>query len=381
MKKIIYFFLVIVMIFGGVQVKAVDEEIDTGTVLKSFNELYSYILYYYVDEPDIAELLRGAMKGMVETLDVHTTYLSEEEFEEFQMEFEGHFGGIGIVIQPDLTVVSPIKGTPGDRVGIQPGDVIIAIDGESTENMTQAEAVQKMRGEPGTTVIISIMREGEEKPLEFVIIREDIEIPYVEWEMKTDKIGYISIADFANDVGKKVSIAIEELEAEGAEALILDLRTNPGGLLSEAINVASNFLEEGTVVSVRYRIGSDDVYTVNTDFKTCNLPLLVLINQGSASASEIVAAAIKDNGRGVLMGMKTFGKGTVQTLFSLSEGSALKLTTGRYYTPSGDYIHEKGIQPDVEVSYDPEYDGDKQLEAAIKYIEDIYLSEVLRPAS
>ena len=381
MKKIIYFFLVIVMIFGSVQVKAVDEEIDTGTVLKSFNELYSYILYYYVDEPDIAELLRGAMKGMVETLDVHTTYLSEEEFEEFQMEFEGHFGGIGIVIQPNLTVVSPIKGTPGERVGIQPGDVIIAIDGESTENMTQAEAVQKMRGEPGTTVIISIMREGEEKPLEFVIIREDIEIPYVEWEMKTDKIGYISIADFANDVGKKVSIAIEELEAEGAEALILDLRTNPGGLLSEAINVASNFLEEGTVVSVRYRIGSDDVYTVNTDFKTCNLPLLVLINQGSASASEIVAAAIKDNGRGVLMGMKTFGKGTVQTLFSLSEGSALKLTTGRYYTPSGDYIHEKGIQPDVEVSYDPEYDGDKQLEAAIKYIEDIYLSEVLRPAS
>lgn len=381
MKKIIYFFLVIVMIFGSIQVKAVDEEIDTGTVLKSFNELYSYILYYYVDEPDIAELLRGAMKGMVETLDVHTTYLSEEEFEEFQMEFEGHFGGIGIVIQPDLTVVSPIKGTPGERVGIQPGDVIIAIDGESTENMTQAEAVQKMRGEPGTTVIISIMREGEEKPLEFVIIREDIEIPYVEWEMKTDKIGYISIADFANDVGKKVSIAIEELEAEGAEALILDLRTNPGGLLSEAINVASNFLEEGTVVSVRYRIGSDDVYTVNTDFKTCNLPLLVLINQGSASASEIVAAAIKDNGRGVLMGMKTFGKGTVQTLFSLSEGSALKLTTGRYYTPSGDYIHEKGIQPDVEVSYDPEYDGDKQLEAAIKYIEDIYLSEVLRPAS
>ena len=381
MKKIIYFFLVIVMIFGSVQVKAVDEEIDTGTVLKSFNELYSYILYYYVDERDIAELLRGAMKGMVETLDVHTTYLSEEEFEEFQMEFEGHFGGIGIVIQPDLTVVSPIKGTPGERVGIQPGDVIIAIDGESTENMTQAEAVQKMRGEPGTTVIISIMREGEEKPLEFVIIREDIEIPYVEWEMKTDKIGYISIADFANDVGKKVSIAIEELEAEGAEALILDLRTNPGGLLSEAINVASNFLEEGTVVSVRYRIGSDDVYTVNTDFKTCNLPLLVLINQGSASASEIVAAAIKDNGRGVLMGMKTFGKGTVQTLFSLSEGSALKLTTGRYYTPSGDYIHEKGIQPDVEVSYDPEYDGDKQLEAAIKYIEDIYLSEVLRPAS
>ncbi len=381
MKKTIYILLALIMLFGGIQVKAAEEEIDPATILKSFNELYSYILYYYVDEPDIVDLLRGAMQGMVETLDVHSTYLSEEEFEDLQMEFEGHFGGIGIVILPDLTVVSPIKGTPGERVGIQPGDVIIAIDGESTEDMSQTEAVQKMRGEPGTTVRISIMREGEEKPLEFEIIREDIEIPYVEWEMKTDKIGYISIADFAVDVGQKVSIAIEELTAEGAEALILDLRTNPGGLLSEAINVASNFLAEGTIVSVRYRVGSDEIYEVNNDFKTNDLPLVVLINQGSASASEIVAAAIRDHGRGILMGMKSFGKGTVQTLFSLSEGSALKLTTGRYYTPLGDFIHEKGIEPDVEVGYDPDYEGDNQLEAAIQYIEDIYLGDVLKAAS
>jgi carboxyl-terminal processing protease len=381
LKKTIYILLALVMLFGGIQVKAAEEEIDPATILKSFNELYSYILYYYVDEPDIVDLLRGAMQGMVETLDVHSTYLSEEEFEDLQMEFEGHFGGIGIVILPDLTVVSPIKGTPGERVGIQPGDVIIAIDGESTEDMSQTEAVQKMRGEPGTTVRISIMREGEEKPLEFEIIREDIEIPYVEWEMKTDKIGYISIADFAVDVGQKVSIAIEELTAEGAEALILDLRTNPGGLLSEAINVASNFLAEGTIVSVRYRVGSDEIYEVNNDFKTNDLPLVVLINQGSASASEIVAAAIRDHGRGILMGMKSFGKGTVQTLFSLSEGSALKLTTGRYYTPLGDFIHEKGIEPDVEVGYDPDYEGDNQLEAAIQYIEDIYLGDVLKAAS
>ena len=199
--------------------------------------------------------------------------------------------------------------------------------------------------------------------------------------MKTDKIGYISIADFAVDVGQKVSIAIEELTAEGAEALILDLRTNPGGLLSEAINVASNFLAEGTIVSVRYRVGSDEIYEVNNDFKTNDLPLVVLINQGSASASEIVAAAIRDHGRGILMGMKSFGKGTVQTLFSLSEGSALKLTTGRYYTPLGDFIHEKGIEPDVEVGYDPDYEGDNQLEAAIQYIEDIYLGDVLKAAS
>lgn len=143
MKKTIYILLALVMLFGGIQVKAAEEEIDPATILKSFNELYSYILYYYVDEPDIVDLLRGAMQGMVETLDVHSTYLSEEEFEDLQMEFEGHFGGIGIVILPDLTVVSPIKGTPGERVGIQPGDVIIAIDGESTEDMSQTEAVQK----------------------------------------------------------------------------------------------------------------------------------------------------------------------------------------------------------------------------------------------
>ncbi|NLM97692.1 MAG: S41 family peptidase [Halanaerobiaceae bacterium] len=379
MKKIIYILVFLLCINIGMNVSA--KKNDSELTLTSFNELFSLILNYYVDEQDISELVRGAMKGMTDTLDPHSTYLTEEEYEDMQFEFEGHFGGIGIIIEPDLTIVSPIKGTPGERVGLLPGDVIIAINGEPTDNMTQNEAVNKMRGEPGTVVNITIRREGIEELLEFEIVREDIQIPYVEWEMKTDKIGYISVASFVNGVGNKVNTAISELTSEGAEYLILDLRTNPGGLLDEAINVASNFIEDDIIVSVKYRVGRDDIYRARRSIQATKLPLVVLINQGSASASEIVSAAIKDHHRGILMGKKTFGKGTVQSLFPLSDGSALKLTTGRYYTPAGIYIHEKGIEPDIEVEYDPDYEGDNQLEAAIKYIEDVYYEEELKKAS
>lgn len=378
MKKIIYLVFVLILISSsGIHVLANDSEV----AFSSFNELFGFILNYHVDEQEIAELLRGAMEGMTDTLDQYSIHMTEEEFEEMQLEFEGHFGGIGIVIEPDLTIVSPIKGTPGERVGLQPGDIIIAIEGESTEEMTQNDAVNKMRGKPGTIVNITVRREGEESPLDFEIVREDIQIPNVEWEMKTDKIGYISIAEFAQGVGNKVNNAIHELEAEGAEALILDLRTNPGGLLDEAVNVTSNFIDKGSVVSVGYRMGSDDIYKAKDNYKSTKLPLLILINQGSASASEIVSGAVKDHERGILMGKKTFGKGTVQSLFPLSDGSALKLTTGRYYTPAGTFIHEKGIRPDIEVDYNPDHDGDNQLETAIQYIEDLYLKQDLKKAS
>jgi len=370
MKKTIYILIFLLCINSGMSVFAKND--DSELILNSFNELFSFILNYHVDEQDISELVRGAMKGMTETLDQHSTYMTEKEFEDMQLEFEGHFGGIGIYIEPDLTIVSPIKGTPGERVGLLPGDSIIGINGESTDNMTQNEAVNIMRGEPGTIVNITIRREGEEEPLEFEIIREDVQIPNVEWEMKTDKIGYISIIEFAGGVGDKVNTAIKELDSDGAEYLILDLRTNPGGLLDEAVNVASNFIEDDIIVSVKYRVGRDDVYKARRDIGATKLPLLVLINQGSASASEIVSAAVKDHNRGILMGKKSYGKGTVQSLFPLSDGSALKLTTGRYYTPAGTFIHEKGINPDIEVDYDPDYDGDNQLEAALQYIEDMY---------
>lgn len=360
-----------------------DDSPDPEVMFNTFNEVLGYILNYHVDESKVEDLIRGAMTGMVETIDPYSAYMNKEEYEEMQLEYEGHFGGIGIVITPDLTIVSPIKGTPGERVGLQSGDRIIIIEGQATENMSQKDAVDIMRGEPGTQINISIKREDEEEPIKFEIIREDIQIPYVEWEMKTDEIGYINIAQFVQEVGSKVSTAVSELEADGAQALILDLRSNPGGLLNEAINVSSSFIEEGTVVSVKYRTGSDDIYQVRPNIEATNLPLLVLINQGSASASEIVSGAVKDHARGILFGKKTFGKGTVQSLFPLGDGSALKLTTGRYYTPADTFIHEKGIKPDVVVEYNPDYEGDNdnQLDAAIQYIKDTYFKEELKPAS
>ncbi len=387
MKKFaisILFILILCISFNlSVFAEEAENPVDPELMFNTFNEVFGYILNYHVDESRVDELIRGAMKGMVETLDPYSDYMTHEEYEDMQFEYEGHFGGIGIVITPDLTIVSPIKGTPGERVGLQSGDRIITIEGEATEDMSQKEAVDIMRGDPGTQINITIKRENEEEPIKFEIIREDIEIPYVEWEMKTDKIGYINIAQFVQEVGSKVSTAINELEAEGAQALILDLRTNPGGLLNEAINVSSNFIEEGTVVSVKYRVGSDDIYKARSDIRATDLPVLVLINQGSASASEIVAGAVKDHNRGILFGKKTFGKGTVQSLFPLQDDSALKLTTGRYYTPSDTFIHEKGIKPDVEVEYNPDYEGenDNQLDAAIQYIKDTYFKEELKPAS
>ncbi|MFP4661966.1 MAG: S41 family peptidase [Halanaerobiales bacterium] len=376
--------ILIVSLFLSLPILAGEgDESDSQAVFDTFNEVLAYILNYHVDENEIDELIRGAMDGMADTIDPYSEYMTSDEYKEMQVEYEGHFGGIGIVITPDLTIVSPIKGTPGERVGLQSGDNIIAIEGEPTEDMSQKEAVDLMRGEPGTEVNITIQREGVDEPLKFKIIREDVEIPYVEWEMKTDKVGYINIVQFIQGVGSKVSTAISELEEQGAEALLLDLRTNPGGLLDEAISVSSSFLDEGTVVSVKYRVGSDDIYNVEKDIYTTDLPLVVLINQGSASASEIVAGAVKDNHRGILFGKKTFGKGTVQSLFPLNDGSALKLTTGKYYTPSGNFIHEKGIKPDVEVEYNPDYEGenDNQLDAALQYIQDNFFEAEIEPAA
>jgi carboxyl-terminal processing protease len=377
MKKTIAFLvLLFVCVFGGLLNAAESNPYEL------FQEVLFYIENYHVDEQDRNELIKGAIRGMVETLDPFSEYMTEDDYDEMQLEMEGHFGGIGIVITPDLVIVSPIKGTPGEKVGLKAEDKIIAIDGQPTEDMTQKEAVDLMRGEPGTPVDLTIKREGVEENLEFHIIRSDIEIPYVESEMLEAQIGYVMIAQFAQDVGLKVEKAIEELEAQGARALILDLRSNPGGLLTEAVNVASNFFHEGQVVSVKKRYGWDDVLEVEKQFRATDLPLVVLIDQGSASASEIVAGAIKDRDRGTLIGMKSFGKGTVQSVVPLSDGSALRLTIGKYYTPSGEFIHDKGIEPDIEVEYDPEYEGDNQLDAAINYIKENFLiTDLLKEVS
>jgi len=357
--------LLVMLLTGliGSGIKAADD-----SPLNVFQEVLFLINNYHIEETEVEGLIDGAIKGMVDTLDPFSQYMLPDEYDELQIEFEGHFGGIGIVITPDLIIVSPIKGTPGDKIGLKPGDRIIAIDRQSTEDMTQKKAVDLMRGEPGTSVDLTIKREKETEHLDFHIIRSDIEVPYVEWEMKDEDIGYIVIAQFVQDTGQKVQMALNDLIEQGACSIILDLRSNPGGLLSEAITVASNFVDEGQIVSVKQRYGQDEVFHKIEGIKSVDLPLAVLINQGSASASEIVAGAIQDYQRGILIGMQTFGKGTVQSVIPLSDGSALRLTTGRYYTPAGRFIHEKGIEPDIEIEYNVDSTEDNQLNKAIEHL-------------
>ncbi|MEJ6950263.1 S41 family peptidase [Natronospora cellulosivora (SeqCode)] len=376
-KKIFILIFVFITTMSVLLANNNNTEADPDLVFDAFNEVFAYILNYHTDENKVEDILRGAMRGMVDSLDVYSEYLTLEQYEAMQEEYEGYFGGIGIIITPELTIVSPIRGTPGEAAGLQTDDHIIAIDGKSTEDLSQSEGVDLMRGEPGTEVTLTIRRDSLDETFEVTIIRDDIQIPYVEWEMKTEEIGYISVAQFVQNVGAEVETAIKELEAEGAKALILDLRSNPGGLLNEAIDVGSSFLNDKDIVAVRSRIGADQTYRTTSNIYTTDLPLLLMINQGSASGSEIVAGAIQDYNRGILFGKKSFGKATVQSLFPLVDGSALKLTTAQYYTPFDRNIHEKGIDVDVEVDFDPDYDGDNQLDEAIQYIKENILNNYI----
>ncbi len=367
-KKIIIV-VVLALFLIGTGIRGFTEDYSP---LENFQQVLYLIKTYHVEDISIKNLVTGAINGMVEELDPYSSYMLPDEYNEMQTEFEGHFGGIGIVItvrNKELTIISPIKGTPGDKAGLKAGDIILAVNGDLTSEMSQNKAVDMMRGEPGTSVTLTIKREDNEESFDVEIIRADIQVPYVEWEMKTDDIGYIAISEFVQDVGAKVEEGLQSLQEQGARAVVLDLRNDPGGLLDEAIRVASNFIDEGVVVSIKQREGENRVFETDQNIQAVDLPMVVLVNGGSASASEIVSGAIKDYNRGKLIGTKTFGKGTVQTVIPLNDGSALRLTTARYYTPSGSFIHEKGINPDIEIEYDEEQDGDNQLEKAVTYLE------------
>lgn len=378
-KKFIAVLLIIfVLSVGGFKVLA-----DELTPLQNLQNVIYLIDNYYVEDKNLDELVDSAISGMLKELDPYSSYLSPGEYEDMQIEFDGEFGGIGIVItvrEEKLTIVSPIKNTPGDRADLQAGDVIKAINGNLTSKMSQDKAVDLMRGEPGTDVTLTISREDTED-FEVEITRANIEVPYVEHNMETDRIGYLTINQFAKDVGYDTQKALKDLKSQGAEAIILDLRSNPGGILEESIKVASNFIEDGEVVTVKSRTKEDEVYNTVSDIEAVDLPMIVLINQGSASASEIVAGAITDYNRGILLGKKTFGKGTVQTVIPMGDGSALRLTTARYYTPDGTFIHDEGIEPNVEVEFDPESEEDKQLQNAIDLLQEQLEDENLDKAS
>jgi len=320
------------------------------------------ILDTYVDEIQEEKLFYGALRGMVRELDPHSRFLTPREYADITASTTGEFGGLGIeVTQRDgwITVVTPLIGTPAFKAGVLPGDRIVRIDGQTTDQLSLEEAVHKMRGKPGTKIVLGIVRKGLEKVLDVTIVRRIIRIDSVRIPHFTDeknRIGYISLTSFQADTSNELARAVGKLEEQGMAALILDLRANGGGRMDAAIKVADLFIERGVIVSTRGRPGArrDNVtYRAHRLGTRPDYPLCVLVNQSSASASEIVAGALRDHNRAILVGQKTFGKASVQTLQRVRIGeklAGLKLTTAHYYTPAGHLIHKKGIEPDVKVA-------------------------------
>ncbi len=314
--------------------------------LKIMSEVYERVINNYVDEKDPKEIMEGAIKGMLDGLDEHSNYLPPRNYEDLVMSTEGEFGGLGITINIRdhfPTVVSPIEGTPAYYMGIQGGDQIIEIEGESSKDFTSNEAVKLLRGKPGTDVNITIQRPGVESPLPYTITRDIIKIESVPYGFMIDDIGYIRIQNFARSTQDEARAKLDELTAAGMKGLILDLRFNPGGLLDAAQGVSELFLEKDNLVVFtkgRLRSQNHSFYSEARGNVYNDVPIIVMINGSSASASEIVSAAIQDHDAGLVVGKTSFGKGSVQTVFRLDEDEALKLTTARYYTPSGRSIHK-----------------------------------------
>jgi len=322
--------------------------------LRTFTEVFTTIKKHYVDEVKPNELILSAIKGMVKSLDPHSAYLTAQEYKEFQTETKGEFGGIGIQIgikDGALTVIAPIEDTPAWKAGIKAGDKIIKIDGQSTKDMNINDAVSRMRGSKGKPVTLTIQRDEWKEPKDITIIRDIIKIKSVKFKMIENDIGYIKLTQFQETTAQDLANALKTLKEKGMKSLILDLRNNPGGLLNSAVDVTEQFLPpKHLVVYIKGKSGEKmDYYTEGLRPMYTDLPMIVIVNQGSASASEIVAGALQDWGRALILGVQTFGKGSVQSLIPLSDGSALKLTTAKYYTPKGKSIHAVGINPDIVV--------------------------------
>lgn len=322
----------------------------------------------YVEDVPVDALIAGSIKGMVNSLnDPHSVYMDPKMFKEFMIETEGSFGGVGIVIgtkDKQLTVVAPIEGTPGEQAGIKSGDQIIKIDGQETKDLALDEAVNKIRGPEDSEVVLTIKRGQEIK--DYTLTRSNIQIKTVAGKLLDDNIGYIRISMFNENTGSDFVRKLQELEKQGMKALVLDLRDNPGGLLDESVKVAGQLVPKGPVVSVVTRDGRRETHSSNLDKP--KYPVAVLVNGGSASASEIVAGAIQDTEIGTLIGTKTYGKGSVQTVIRLDEGSAIKLTIAKYLTPKDRAINGVGIEPDIKVELPETKNKDTQLEKALEVL-------------
>ena len=353
-----------------------DEETYKG--LKLFSDVIELIEDNYVDEVETQELISGAIQGMVQTLDPHSEFLTPSSYKDLKESTKGEFGGVGIQISMRdgyITVIAPIMGTPAFNAGIQAGDVIVAVDGEPTQDMKLTDAVKKMRGEKGTYVVLSIYRKGMKKTKDYKILRDIIPIESVQETVLEPRFGYVRITNFQESTETDLLNAIESLEPDGQPltGLILDLRNNPGGLLTQAIGISDLFLEKGVIVSHKgRRRSSTHEYHASPSRRDVKCPMVVLINGGSASASEIVAGALQDHKRAVLLGTTSFGKGSVQSVEPLRDGYALKLTIARYYTPNGRSIQAEGIVPDiiVKAGFDKEEKQDEDEDKDFVYLKE-----------
>lgn len=322
--------------------------------IQTFAEVFERIKRGYVEEVDDATLLRNAMRGLLSELDPHSAYLDADEFESLRESTQGEFGGIGIEVgteEGQLIVVTPIDDTPASRAGLLARDVILAIDGTPTDNLSLQEAVTLMRGEPGQELRLEILRVGEEAPRTITLVREVIRSESVKHDLLEPGYGYLRISQFQSRTPEQARQALASMNEEQAlQGLVLDLRNNPGGVLQSAVGVADLFLDNGLIVYTEGRLANTEMsFSANPATPARDTPLVVLINGGSASAAEIVAGALQDQRRGIIMGTESFGKGSVQQIMPLGNGEGLKLTTALYYTPNGRSIQAQGIEPDVEV--------------------------------
>ncbi|WP_221793161.1 S41 family peptidase [Aquisediminimonas sediminicola] len=338
-------------------------DVDSYRELDQFMSVFERIRTEYVEQVDDKVLIKGAIDGMLAALDPHSSFLDARDFQNMRTQTDGEYGGLGLTVGMEdgaVKVVAPTEDSPADRAGVKAGDFVTHLDGVLIYGGTLDEAVQKMRGKPGTSIKLTIVRPGRDKPFDVEVTREIITLKPVKWEIK-NQVGVVNINSFSKNTGEGVRaamVAIEKATEGKVIGYVIDLRSNPGGLLDQAIEVSDAFLERGEVVSQRGRRKSDiERYYAKPGDYAKGKPIIVLVDSGSASASEIVAGALQDHHRAIVMGTRSFGKGSVQTLLQLSEDTALRLTTARYYTPSGRSVQEGGIEPDINVPQlsDPDY--------------------------
>jgi carboxyl-terminal processing protease len=341
---------------GGGTMRAVSADTDYDSI-RRFSNIMDLVQKYYVKDVTQSELVEGAVKGMLQSLDPHSSFMTKKEFKSMQEETSGEFFGVGVEITMEnnqVLVVTPIEDTPGFRAGLRAGDIIVTVDGQFTSEMTLTEVVGKMRGKRGTTVELKVLHKDSSKPVTMSIKRDAIPLISVKSRQLEPGYHWMRVTRFTGNTAQELRKAIAKAKAEGGiKGMVLDLRNNPGGLLDQSVQVADMFLKKGTVVSVRGRKAEEEKpYLSHDDPDDITCPLVVLVNAGSASASEIVAGALQDRKRALILGERTFGKGSVQNLMPLPDGTGLKLTIARYYTPSGRTIQAEGIKPDFEVAWE-----------------------------